>query len=71
MRTVLQTAFASFTVLFVLACLGLVVTHLSAPDLINSDRYEFFGGVLATAYVVSILTAGLITASIAASVFKK
>ena len=71
MRTVLQTAFASFAVLFVLACIGLVAAHQLAPGLINPDQYEFYGAFLATAYVGSILAAGLIAASIAASVFKK
>ena len=65
----MQAAFASFVVLFILGCIGLVVAHLSG--VIDPTKYEFMRGVLPIAYLVPILAAGLIASSIAASVFKK
>ena len=67
----MQVAFASFAVLFVLACVAYVIGHQLGFSSFDPAKYEFLRGVLPTAYVVVILTADVIAASIAASVFKK
>ncbi len=65
----MPAAFASWAVLFILGCIGLVVAHLSSA--VDPVRYEFLRGVLPMAYVVAILATGVIAASAAASLFKK
>ena len=67
----MQAAFISFAVLFVLACIVFVIGHLSGLSGFDPARYQVLRGVLPVAYVVVVLAAGTIAASIAASIFKK
>ncbi len=67
----MQAAFASFAVLIVLASIVFVIGHLLGLSSFDPFRYQYLRGVLPTAYVVVILAAGVIAASITASVFKK
>ena len=67
----MQAAVASFAVLFVLACVAYVIGHQLGFSGFDPARHEFLRGVLPIAYLVPVLAAGVIAASIAASVFKK
>lgn len=67
----MQSGFVSFAALIVLACVVFVIGHLLGLSSFDPVRHEFLRGVLPTAYVVVILVAGVIAASIVASVFKK
>ena len=67
----MQAAFALFAVLFVLACIVFVIGHQLGLSGFDPVKYQVLRGVLPIAYLVPILAAGLIAASIAASLFKK